>query len=80
MACTGYGSKKAHVLKVRLHYFENKSSSIIKKKIMFNGGSTLSSVKFSAHMQNPPPLTNRVVTFVAFSYVWGCIIYYIQPN
>ncbi len=26
-----------------------------------------------AHLQNPPPLTNRVVTFVAFCYVWRCI-------
>ncbi len=33
-----------------------------------------------AHLQNPPPLTNIEVTPVAFYYVWGCNIYYIQPN
>ncbi len=33
-----------------------------------------------AHLQNPPPHTNIVVTLIAFCYVWGCIIYYIQPN
>ncbi len=32
------------------------------------------------YLQNPPPLTNRVVTFVAFWYVLGCNIYYIQTN
>ncbi len=33
-----------------------------------------------AHLQNPPPHTNIVVTLVAFCCVWGCILYYIQPN
>ncbi len=32
--------------------------------------------KSLAHLQNPPPLTNRVVTFGAFGSVKGCIIYY----
>ncbi len=37
----------------------------------------------SAQLQNPPPHTNKVAIAVAFCYVWGCIISYInfiQPN
>ncbi len=37
--------------------------------------SHLDDQQYLAHLQNPPPLTNRVVTFVAFCYVLQCIIF-----
>ncbi len=63
-----------------VHFGLKNQCFIAKKGSFWAEKSVFCRKKGGAHLQNPPRHTNIVVTLGAFCYVWGCIIYYIQPN